>query len=187
MLSELRRGWWLMAARGATAVLFGLFVFFWPRGTIVALVWVLALFALLSGLFTLLAGVLSARHMQGWWVLLLEGLAAIAFAVFAFMRPAATVVALVWLVAVWAIVTGAFGIIVALQMRRVIAGESGYLAGAVLAVLLGVALLAFPAAAAVAGIWVLGAYAVGYGAMQLTFALRFRKWLDGIEGLPQPR
>lgn len=56
----------------------------------------------------------SSRH---WWIHLIRGLAAIAFAVLAIAWPAVTVIVLAALVAVWATVLGVSELVQAFQFR----------------------------------------------------------------------
>ena len=70
MLHTLARNWWALALRGLVAVLFGLVTFLLPSITLVALVLLFGAYALVDGLFNLLAFFRVASHH---WALLIEG------------------------------------------------------------------------------------------------------------------
>ena len=58
----------------------------------------------------LVASAVLGKLAENWWLLLLRGLAAIAFAVIAFMWPGITLVALTYLFGIYAIVDGVVAI-----------------------------------------------------------------------------
>jgi uncharacterized membrane protein HdeD (DUF308 family) len=95
--------------------------------------------------------------------LLLEGIVGIGAGFCAFLWPGITAIVLLIVIAIWAIVTGILEIAAAVQLRRILPGEwvLGLIGG--LSVLIGLILIANPAAGAVAVIWVIGIYAIVFG------------------------
>jgi uncharacterized membrane protein HdeD (DUF308 family) len=174
MIERFTRNWWLYAVRGVAAILFGILAFIWPKETILALVLVFGAFALVDGIFTLIAGIASYRYFERWWAVLLEGLAGILIGLLTFFWPNITELALLYLIAVWAIITGIFEIVAAIQLRRVISGEWALILSGLLSIVLGVLLFVFPSAGAVSVVWVIGIYAIVFGIMEIIFAFRLR-------------
>ena len=69
---DLTRTWWIMAVRGAVAVIFGVLALIWPEITLLALVLVFGAYAFVDGLFALVAafrGRQLAGGSRGWLVL----------------------------------------------------------------------------------------------------------------------
>ena len=62
MLNTLARNWWALALRGLAAVLFGVLTFLVPGVTLVTLVLLFGAYALLDGLFNVLAFFRVASH-----------------------------------------------------------------------------------------------------------------------------
>jgi uncharacterized membrane protein HdeD (DUF308 family) len=96
--------------------------------------------------------------------------------VVAFLSPGFTAVALVTVIAIWAIFTGILEIAAAFRLRRHIANE--WLLGlmGVASVLFGVALFAAPITGAlVLAVW-FGVYALIFGIATLALAFRLRHW-----------
>jgi uncharacterized membrane protein HdeD (DUF308 family) len=174
MLDQLARHWWVLALRGVVAILFAVIAFARPGITLVALVWVWGAYAFVDGVFALIAAVRAAEHHQRWGMLALEGISGIAAGIIAFVWTGITALALVYLIAAWAIVTGIFEIAAAVRLRQMIEGEWLLGLSGVLSILLGVLFAARPDAAAVAWVWVIGVYALLFGILLLALAFRLR-------------
>ncbi len=94
-----------------------------------------------GGIFTI-AAALAGRTMEGqpWWALLIDGLLGIAVGIVAFAWPGITALALLYLIAFWAILTGVLEVIAAIRLRKEIEGEWLLAISGVLSVLFGLAL-----------------------------------------------
>jgi len=95
----------------------------WPHITLTVLVFLFGAYALVDGVFAIIAGVKSHGQYKRWWLLLIEGLLSVAAGVYAFAVPAMTAFILLILIASWAIVTGLFEIAAAIQLRKHVKGE----------------------------------------------------------------
>ena len=173
MAAILVGNWWALALRGVLAILFALVAFFMPGVTITALVLVFGAYAFVDGIFALVAGLrLAHRHGRSGG-LLLEGILNILIGIICFLWPATALVALVYLIAIWAIVTGVALVAAGLALIR-LSGEWLLVLGGVLSILLGLILFVTPAAGVVALSWWLGIYALFFGIMLLSVAFRIR-------------
>src|ERR1700704_5650273 len=170
--------WWALVLRGLAAIAFGVLAFVWPHMTLTALVFLWGAYALVDGLFAIVAGVKSYEEQRRWWVLLLEGLLSVAAGVLAFVIPGITALVLLLLIAAWAIVTGAFEIGAAIQLRKYITGEWLLALAGLASVLFGFALLINPRAGAIAVAWLIGAYAVLFGLLLVAFGFRLKSLLS---------
>src|SRR5262249_8249322 len=115
MVSQLIRNWWIPVVRGVVGVLFGLLVFAYPRTAVEVFVYLFGAYALVDG-FAALALAFDVSRGRGW--LALSGIAGIATGILTFLYPSTTAVALVYIVAAWAIVTGIFEIAGAFEWRQ---------------------------------------------------------------------
>jgi uncharacterized membrane protein HdeD (DUF308 family) len=100
----------------------------------------------------------------------------------AFVAPLATAVALLYLVALWAIVSGIVEIVVAIRLRKEIEGEWILVADGVLTVLFGVAFLIAPTAGLLVWMWMIGGFKLASGVLLLVLAFRLRKAEKGTAG-----
>ena len=64
--NTMSRVWWSLALRGVLAILFGIVVLFYTGATLLALVLVFGVFALLSGMASIIAAVRAGEDHQRW-------------------------------------------------------------------------------------------------------------------------
>ena len=176
MLELLARNWGLIALRGAAALLFGLLTLFMPGITLAVLILLFGAFAIADGVFTVGAALRRRRSEQRWGAYLVSGILAIGIGIVTFLWPGLTALVLLYLIAAWAIVTGIAQLVTAIRLREVLAGEWLLLISGILSVLLGVALVMFPAGGALAvALWI-GASTLVLGIMWIALAFRLRRW-----------
>lgn len=171
--ATLARNWWVMALRGAVAVLFGLVAFGMPGLVLLTLVFVFAAYLVFDGVLAVVAGLRAASHHERYRTLLLEGGLNIATGLVVGFFPFGAVLALVLLTAAWAIVTGVVMLVGGLRLHHT-HGRLWLLAGGGLSVVWGVLLLVAPLLGAVVLAWWLGFYAILFGLTLLVLAFRLR-------------
>src|SRR5262249_13320305 len=142
MFGEMTRYWWVLALRGVVAVLFGLLAFVWPGVTLAALVLLFGAYALLDGVAALVHAVAGGAGMR--WPLALEGLVGVLAGIATLVWPGITALALLYLIAVWAIVTGVLEVVSAIRLRQVIDNEWLLGLSGLASVVFGVLLVVWP-------------------------------------------
>jgi uncharacterized membrane protein HdeD (DUF308 family) len=166
--------WWALIIRGIAAVIFGLSALLLPGITLGVLVVLFAAYALVDGIFAIVAAVSGAGRGGNWGEMLLLGILGIIASVVAMTYPAMTAVALLYVIAIWAVVTGFVEIWSAARLRRVITGEWKLVVSGIISVLFGIALLAFPGPGLLAVLWIIGAYGLIFGAMMIATGITLR-------------
>lgn len=174
MLRLLSRRWWVLALRGLLAVAFGAAALVWPRATVRVLVTLFGVYAALDGLVALLSAVTSKPRRGGWWLLLIEAAAGITAGVLAFVLPQATALALLYLIAAWAILTGILEVMAAIRLRRVMEGEWTLILAGLVSIVLGLLLAMRPGSGLVAVVLFVGVYAIAFGLLLILLGLRLR-------------
>ena len=174
-MTALARNWWALAIRGAAAIIFGLLTFVMPGVTLAVLVLLFGAYAIVDGIFNLVAAFRSHGGEQPRWLLALEGLVSIAAGIVTFTMPGLTALVLVYVIAAWAIITGVLEIVAAIRLRHDIPNEWWLVAGGVLSVIFGLLLLAAPGTGALALVLWIGAYAIVFGALLVGLAFRLRR------------
>jgi uncharacterized membrane protein HdeD (DUF308 family) len=174
MLNDFGKHWWVFLLRGIVAILFGIGTFVWPGMALVVLVAMFAAFTFVDGVAAVIASIRHRTEVKHWWAYLLEGLLGVGVGVVTWFWPGITALALLFMIAFWAIATGIFEIIAAWKLREEITGEWALgLAGA-LSVAFGVVLVLRPGAGALAVVWLIGVYAVVFGILLTVVAFKLR-------------
>ena len=187
MLVVLARNWWIVALRGLAAILFGVLLVVNPRIGLAALILLFGAYALVDGIFSVVAAITRRGGEPRWVMLLVSGLLGILIGVVTVLMPGLTALALLYIIAGWAVVRGVLEIASAIRLRKVIRGEIWLgLAGA-LSVAFGVLLFAFPGAGALALILWIAVFAIALGVLLVGLALKLRRWSRSPEeGLAHP-
>lgn len=173
MATILIGNWWALAVRGVAAIVFAFLAFFWPGLTALALILLFGAYTAVDGAFALVAALrLAARHGRSIPLLVEAGLDLV-IAALCFARPLIALVALVYLIAIWAVLSGIALIAAGIALIRV-AREWLLVPAGLLSILLGIALFAAPGAGIVAISWWLGIYALLFGIALLAAAFRIR-------------
>jgi uncharacterized membrane protein HdeD (DUF308 family) len=183
--------WKSHALRGLAALLFGLGTLVWPSITVTALVLIFGAFVLVDGVSILaaaLAGDRKRRRQES--LLVLHGVASVVVGIVALAWTGITALALLYVIATWAILIGAFEVAAAVRLRRVLTDEWTIALAGGLAIVFGVLLVLFPGSGALAITWLIGWFAMFSGVVHLTFAWRLRELdtqLDrAVAGIARP-
>ena len=176
MVGMLTRNWGWVALRGVVAILFGLLTFFNPGITLTVLVLWFGAYAFVDGIFMVVSAITNRHGQPRWGALLAGGLLAVAAGVLTFVMPGITAMALLMLIAAWAIVTGIAEIVAAIQLRKEITGEWMFVVVGVFAVAFGVVMVAAPGAGALAVVMWIGIYALISGILLVSLGLQLRSW-----------
>jgi uncharacterized membrane protein HdeD (DUF308 family) len=172
----LARNWWSLVIRGLAAVALGSATFIWPGITVGALVLLFGAYALLDGVISIVGAWKAARAHERWGALIFEGIVGIATAVVTGIIPGLTAIALVSLIAAWALVTGALEIVAAMRLRQYIAHEWLLALSGVASLLFGFLAILLPLAGAVAIAIGIGIYALVFGVLLIGLGFRLRSW-----------
>jgi uncharacterized membrane protein HdeD (DUF308 family) len=185
------RIWWAVALRGILAVLFGIIALIYTGQTLLALVYVFGAFALLSGLMEIVTAVRAGEAHVRWGWLAVAGIVGVAAGIVSFVWPGITALALLFVIAAWAIISGVAEIAFALSWPDTLAHPwLAALSGAI-SVVFGILLVVWPRSGVIALTWLVGIYAIIYGATQLYYAYRLqalqrevRSFFDQSHGTP---
>lgn len=171
-LSEvLADSWWAVGLRGVLGILFGLICLLTPGLALEVFVILFAAYMLVDGVFAIISGIKAARNGERWGMLILEGIVDLAAGTVAILWPAITLVALVWIVAIWAIVSGALMLWSAF-MLNLDHGRWWLALGGIASLIFGILLVIQPLIGAVVLTLWIGAYALVFGIFLLVLAFQ---------------
>ncbi|ARQ02598.1 HdeD family acid-resistance protein [Pseudorhodoplanes sinuspersici] len=109
--------WWLGIV-GIAGIAAGILTFAWPGITAVILLMFVAAWAIVTGVMEIWGAVKLRKEIEGEWLLILAGLLSVAFGLILIVQPGAGALALVWLIAWFAVLFGAVNIALAFRLRQ---------------------------------------------------------------------
>lgn len=109
--------WWLALA-GLLGVVAGLLTFFWPGVTALVLIMFIGAWALVRGVFEIVGAIQLRKEIDNEWMLILGGALSVAFGLGVLLLPGAGALALIWLIAAYAIAFGIVTVLLALRLRK---------------------------------------------------------------------
>jgi uncharacterized membrane protein HdeD (DUF308 family) len=171
MSEVLAESWWAVGLRGILGILFGLICLLTPGLAVEVFVILFAAYMLVDGVFAIIAGVKAARNGERWGLLILEGIVDLAAGLVAVLWPAITLVALIWIIAIWAVVTGALMLSAAFTLN-LDHGRWWLALGGIASIIFGILLVIEPLIGAVVLTMWIGAYAIVFGIFLLILAFQ---------------
>lgn len=109
--------WWVFLLWGLAGIGIGIMTILRPGVTAMGLLFFIAIWASTTGILEIVAAIRLRKEIQGEWLLILGGLASLAFGVFLIARPLAGVITLLWLIGTYAVVFGVILVILAFKSR----------------------------------------------------------------------
>lgn len=109
------RGWLLLV--GILGVVAGIIAIVWPVGTAGILLLFIAAWAIATGILQIWGAIRLRKEIEGEWLLILSGALSVLFGLVLAMQPLAGALALVWLIALFALVFGIGNIVFAFKLR----------------------------------------------------------------------
>jgi uncharacterized membrane protein HdeD (DUF308 family) len=178
MLSIICRRWWILLLRGLCAIAIGIMAIAWPGPTILALVWLFAIFLIADGIAGVALGLRGEADGTVWWTMVLLGtlaiVAGLVVSALALTRPGLTLATVMIVMGASAIVRGLFEIVAAIRLRKLIDDEWLLGLSGALSIVFGILIAAWPGVGVrVIGI-LIGALMVTLGIIAVALSLRLR-------------
>ena len=117
-----REGWAIF--EGVISVIAGIVFIVWPGITALVLLYLVAAWAIITGITRIVAAIRLRRVLQNEWLLVGSGVASVIFGVIAAVFPGAGITAIIWLLGAWLIVLGVLLVALAVQLRKLAHGLS---------------------------------------------------------------
>ena len=169
LIDLVSRDWWVLVLRGIAGVLFGFIAITWPDITLGVLIVLFGAYAIVDGALSLGAAV-NTQGDDRWWHIL-SGASGIVAGLIAWIWPGISALALLYLIASWALVVGGAEVVAAITRHKEAKHEWMLGISGVIWIIFGIVLVALPGDGAIAIITTIGIFAIFIGAMFITSGL----------------
>ena len=112
-----REHWWVLLLWGLVGIAVGIMTFMAPGITALSLLFYIAIWAIVSGVLQVVSAIRLRKEIDGEWLLILGGLASVAFGVMLMAQPGAGVLAVLWLIALYSVFFGVLFTLFAFKAR----------------------------------------------------------------------
>lgn len=120
--AEAHEPWWPLVLMGLLSVGAGVVTLRWPGLTALALLFVIAYWSIFRGILEIVAAARLRDLIHGEWWLILGGIVSIAFGALLIMNPGSGLLAVIWLVGIYAVIFGISLVMLGLRLKN-LAGE----------------------------------------------------------------
>ena len=114
------RPMWTLAVVGLLGIAAGLLTLVWPQITALLLLWFIAGWAVVVGVFQLAAAIRLRKWISNEWLLALSAVLSIVFGILMFARPGAGAVAVVWVIGWFAFLFGVLLVMFGLRIKGLV-------------------------------------------------------------------
>jgi uncharacterized membrane protein HdeD (DUF308 family) len=108
---------WALLIEGVIGIIAGIVTFAWPGITALILLYVIAFWAIFTGIFEIIAGIRLRKFLTNEWLLLVMGAVSLVFGLLILFAPGAGALAIVLWIGAYALVFGAFLLALAFRLR----------------------------------------------------------------------
>lgn len=109
--------WWVLFLAGLTGIALGILTLSNPGATALVILFYIAIWVIATGILQIVAAIRLRKEIEGEFWMMLGGFASVVVGLLLVARPGEGVLAVMWLIASYAIAFGAIQIILALRIR----------------------------------------------------------------------
>src|SRR5215208_3677117 len=110
--------WWTFLIEGLLGIGAGIVALVWPEVTSLVLIYLIAGWAIITGILEIAAAIRLRNEISNEWLLGLGGLVSIGLGILLFLQPAAGGLAIIWTIAAYALIFGVLLVILGFRLRN---------------------------------------------------------------------
>ncbi len=181
MLRETLNYWWVYLVKGILAICFAVLALTMPDKTVVLLSVLFGLYLVIDGIISAVFALFSIGKGKNWGMPLLQGIVELLIGILVLNYPQATVGFVLFLVALWLIMSGIIMLIMGIKVRDESEEEWLLMAYGIIALFLGIILMANPQASVLFLTVMFGISALVSGIVSVSFAFKVRELKHRVE------
>jgi uncharacterized membrane protein HdeD (DUF308 family) len=108
---------WALLFEGIVGIIVGILTFAWPAITAIVLLYLIAFWAIFTGILEIIAGIHLRKAITNEWLLLLMGVLSVLFGVLILLAPGVGALAVVLWIGAYALIFGIFMLALAFRLR----------------------------------------------------------------------
>lgn len=171
----------MLIFRGLALLFFGVLVVIWPALTLTVLTILFAMYVFIVGVVNIVIGIGFYNTRRVWFLTLLLGVIEIGFGVFVAKNPALTLSTMVFSIGIVFLLQGILAIVVAFSDIRETGMRVVEVIAGVLAIIAGLLVFRYSTATALGFMWIVGAYGMIVGSLDVAQALNIRETFEAGE------
>jgi len=174
-----KRKWWEKVVIGVVAIIFGIVAFAWPDMTLYTITILFGAFAMVIGLTAILAGIMGKDLGNARTVFILQGVLGMIIGLIVMTWPGLSLLFVAYLIGFWAIMFGVFEIVAAAAAPKDAipsAMNKGLLVvSGIISLIFGMIIVLFPGEGVLAILWIIAAFAIVLGIVNVVIGFQERK------------
>jgi uncharacterized membrane protein HdeD (DUF308 family) len=183
METRVYKNWWILAANGLIAVLFGLLLLGFTKDTIQTIVKWFGYLLLVCGVLLVVLAIRNIRKDKGSIMIILEAVLTIAIGFIIVIQPAESIRLFLRLVGIWAIIIGIVQLVILINIKDSIKSKNLLLINSLITLALGVVLLLVPDLFVSFLAIVMGIFSLLLGSLMIYFSFVLR----GVKFVPEKK
>lgn len=109
---------WLLIT-GIAGIVLGFVALIWPAETALVLLLLIAWWAVITGIFEIVAAISLRKEIEGEWFYITTGVISVLFGVLLFVWPVQGALGVIWIIGLFSIIFGVFMLVAALRLRKI--------------------------------------------------------------------